>query len=254
MKPMHIRCPAAILTIFLTAVTARPLLAQQNLFNIPSGDLTPRGKFFFQHQTNFYSPTNTESKNHFVYGLGSGFEAGVNVVNLKIDWRNRYRNTDFLTVNNSDRSVPLKPLIQLTGQKFFFLGDKFKSTVGTQVGFSAVNLGGTRLTHFTYNTWVYEPKPHAKLVVGPYLTDRGTVGGGNNVGVLVGFEYPVHKRLLIMGDFISGNNATSVSVLGFNFLATNRLQLCLGALVPNPGSGNPAGVVFELNLLGFDDH
>ena len=61
------------------------------------------------------------------------------------------------------------------------------------------------------------------------------------------------KKLLLMGDFISGRNATSVSVLGINYLATKRLQLCLGALLPNPGSRNRAGVVFELNLLGYDD-
>jgi hypothetical protein len=55
-----------------------------------------------------------------------------------------------------------------------------------------------------------------------------------------------------MGDFISGRNATSVSVLGINYLATRRLQLCLGALLPNPGSDNQSGVVLELNLLGYD--
>ena len=254
MKRMKKRCLAVALTLGLMTMAADSLRAQQNLFNIPSGDLTPKGKSFYQHQTNFYSPTNTESKNHLVYGLGGGFEAGVNVVNLKVDWRSRYRNTEFLAVNNADRTVPLKPLVQLTGQKFFFLGERFKATIGTQVGFSLVSLGNTRPTHFTYNTWIYEPKPHTKLVVGSYVSDRGTVGGGNNVGFMVGFEYPLSKRLLLMGDFISGSNATAVSVAGFNFLATKRLQLCLGALIPNPGSGNPAGVVFELNLLGFDDH
>ena len=56
-----------------------------------------------------------------------------------------------------------------------------------------------------------------------------------------------------MGDFISGNNASGVSVIGFNFLATKRVQICLGALLPNPGTANKPGIVFELNLLGFND-
>ena len=35
--------------------------------------------------------------------------------------------------------------------------------------------------------------------------------------------------------------------------ATNAdLLNALGALLPNPGSRNQAGVVFELNLLGYD--
>jgi hypothetical protein len=240
--------------------------AQQNLFNIPAGDLTPKGTFFFQHQTNFYSLYSTESKNHFVWGLGSGWEIGANVLNLKADWRhidwwnqsdgqNGYYNQHrFLTTNNADPAAPMKPLFQVTAQKFFFLSEKIKTTIGTQVGTNPFSYGtDPRLSHFTYNTWVYEPRHHVKFVVGPYVTDRGTVGEGNNIGVLVGFEYPLHKRLLLMGDFISGNNATAVSVLGFNFLATKRIQLCLGALVPNPRSGNQSGAVFELNILGFDD-
>lgn len=144
--------------------------------------------------------------------------------------------------------------MQLTGQKFFFLNDRFKTSIGTRIGTNPMHLRhNVRVTHFTYNTWVYEPRHHVKLVAGPYLTDRGTVGSGNTVGLLAGFEFPVSKKLLVMGDFISGTNATSVSILGINFLATGRVQLCLGGLLPNPGNGNKPGIVFELNLLGFDD-
>ncbi len=240
--------------IWVGALTNASLMAQQNLFNIPSGDLTPQGKFFYQHQTNIYSLSSTESKNHFVYGVGSGIEIGVNVVNLKFDWRNRRNHTDFLVRNSDNPTLPMKPLVQLTAQKFFFLSEKFKTSIGTQLGTSLLQLGSqSRLSHFTYNTWVYEPRHHVKFVVGPYVTDRGTVGAGNNLGLLVGFEYPVHKRLLVMGDFISGSNAAAVSVIGVNYLATRRLQLCLGGLIPNPNSGNASGIVFELNLLGFDD-
>lgn len=38
-----------------------------------------------------------------------------------------------------------------------------------------------------------------------------------------------------------------------NSQASRRVQLCLGGLVPNPGSGNKPGVVAELTLLGFND-
>lgn len=235
--------------------TAFGATAQQNLFNIPSGDLTPKGKFFFQHQSNFYSTTNVESKNHLVYGAGKGFEVGVNVINLKMDWRHRANNTEFLTLNTNDPMAPMKPLVQFTAQKFFFLNKNFKTTIGTQIGTNIARFSTEpHLTHFTYNTWIYEPRSHVKFVVGPYLSDRRTLGGGNNVGIMAGFELPVHKKLLIMGDFISGNNSTAVSVLGVNYLISKRVQLCFGGLIPNPNSGNKPGFVFELNLLGFDDN
>ena len=227
------------------------LAAQQNLFNIPAGDLTPKNKFFFQQQTNVYALNYLEAKNHLVYGLGGGWEIGVNIVNLKMDFR---RPAIALNGRVEYPVKPMTPLAQLTAQKFFFLNSRFKTSVGTQIGTNPLRLGSNaRATHFTYNTWVYEPRHHVKLVVGPYVSDRGTVGKGNTVGMLVGFEFPVSKKLLVMGDFVSGTNATSVSVLGLNFLATKRVQLCLGGLLPNPGSGNKPGVVFELNLLGFDD-
>jgi hypothetical protein len=246
--PATVRLLYLLLLLLLAPWAAQ---AQQNLFNIPAGDLTPQGKFFYQHQTNAYGLRDLESKNHLVYGLGRGWEAGLNVVNIKMDFRQR---GDVFTVNRHDPARPLKPLVQLTGQKFFVLSPRLSTSLGTQVGTNPLRFGGARrrLTHFTYNTWVWSPRHHVKVVAGPYLSDRGTLGAGNRAGLLLGAEYPVSKKVLLMGDFISGRNATSVSVLGINYLATQRLQLCLGALLPNPGSRNRAGVVLELNLLGYD--
>ncbi|GAB2941254.1 hypothetical protein GCM10027048_02150 [Hymenobacter coalescens] len=242
---------AALLTL-LWLVLAGPAWAQQNLFNIPSGDLTPRGKVFFQHQSNLYRKGYWDSKNHLVYGLGKGWEAGLNVVNIQKNFR---RGDDWLGINRADRRVPLAPLVKLTGQKFFFLSPRITTSVGTQVGLNPVRFGGQArdLTHFTYNLWQWSPRHHLKVVAGPYLSDRGTLGAGNRAGLLLGAEVPLSKKLLVMGDFISGTNYTSVTVLGFNYLATRRVQLCLGGMLPNPGSNNRPGLVVELNLLGFDD-
>lgn len=241
------------LLLLLLLLLTRAAQAQQNLFNIPAGDLTPQGKVFYQHQTNVYGLRDLESKNHFVYGLGRGWEAGLNVVNIKMDFRRR--GGDVFRTNEHDAALPMKPLVQLTGQKFWELSPTLSTSVGTQVGTSLrrqPGRAGRRLTHFTYNTWVWSPRHHVKVVAGPYLSDRGTLGAGNRAGLLLGAEYPVSRKVLLMGDFVSGRNATSVSVVGINYLATQRLQLCLGALLPNPGSRNRAGVVFELNLLGYD--
>jgi len=67
------------LFVSVLAMNSLPALAQQNLFNIPSGDITPKNKIFYQHQFNVY-PKKFESKAHFVYGLGGGWDAGLNLV------------------------------------------------------------------------------------------------------------------------------------------------------------------------------
>ena len=224
---------------------------QQNLFNIPAGDLTPKNKFYFQQQVNILTRQDFESKSHLVYGLGKGWEIGVNVINVKMDFRRR---AELFAVNDLDRNRPMKPLLQATGQKFFVFNRYLSTSVGTQIGFNPVRYSGeSRVTHFTYNTWMFEPLPHVKFVAGPYLSDRGTVGQGNRLGMLLGVEAPLAKKWILMADVITGTNANAVSVIGFNYLATKRVQLCLGAMLPNPGSANSRGIVFELNLLGYDD-
>jgi len=226
--------------------------AQQNLFNIPSADLTPKNKYFFQQQVNILAYNNFESKSHLVYGLGKGWEVGLNVVNVKADFRRLA--TSVAPPEVANRPVAYSPLIQATGQKFFFLTEHLTTSIGTQIGVHPTKLwSGSRLTHFTYNLWAFQPRHHLKFVAGAYVSDRGTVGFGNRAGMLFGFEAPVAKKLLLMGDIVTGTNASAVSVLGFNYLATKRIQLCLGAMLPNPRSQNSYGVVFELNLLGFDD-
>ncbi|WP_143080103.1 hypothetical protein [Hymenobacter arizonensis] len=228
-----------------------PGWGQQNLFNIPAGDLTPKSKFFLQKQVNVLSTQDLESKTHVVYGLGHGWEAGLNVVNVKLNLR---REAELVASNQHDRRAPMQPLVQATAQKFFFLSNNLKTSVGTQVGTTPVRaVGASRLTHFTYNTWVLEPRHHLKFVAGPYLSDWGTVGAGSQAGLLLGLEVPLTKDLLMMADAVTGTNASGVSVLGINYLLTQRVQLCLGAMLPNPRSGNSAGIVLELNLLGYDD-
>jgi hypothetical protein len=227
--------------------------AQQNLFNIASGDITPKNKFFFQHQTNFY--TNKlqyiESKNHLVYGLGSGWEIGMNVINIKMDYTRQ--NGDFFITNDTNHTQPMKPIAVLTAQKMWKIGDKFSTSIGTLSGFNVDNFGkNQRFTHFTYGLAVWHPIQKLKLVGGPYLTDGRFAGMGSNFGIQAGFEAHISKKIWLMGDFISGNSAIGVSVLGINYNVSKRIQLCLGKLLPNPNSGNPGAVVFEINVLGFD--
>ena len=72
-----------IATIILLVLNHN-LRAQQNLFNIPSGDITPKNKFFYQHQLNFYAVNELESKSHVVYGVGKGWDLGINFVDLPL--------------------------------------------------------------------------------------------------------------------------------------------------------------------------
>ena len=238
------------LLVCLCVLCGTTVFAQQNLFNIPSANITPTNKVFYQHQLNVYNLRDYASKHHFVYGLPKNWEVGLNVVNINIKPSTLQ---SWFPINDSERKEPFAPIAMLTAQKQIQLSKHLQLNIGTQIGTNLLieGYGYRRLTTFSYALAAYRTNKHWSFVAGPYVTDETFMGKGNNAGVLVGFEIPLNKRWLLMGDFVSGNTKNSVSVLGFTYNVNKHFQLCLGGLVPNPNSKENYGVVFEINLFNF---
>jgi len=69
---------------------------------------------------------------------------------------------------------------------------------------------------------------------------------------MLGYEYKISRKVVLMGDFISGNHKKSATVLGGGYTVSNRLQLFLGALLAFPNKESQNGVVMELNWFGWN--
>ena len=123
-----------IAAIILFAYCTNTATAQQNLFNIPSGDITNTKKIFYQHQLNVYSDK-LESKAHFVYGLGKGWDAGINLVGKGFYFAPEWR----LLHNDNVSKGSVYPILMGTVQKQFQVSDHFDINVGTQIGFNISN-------------------------------------------------------------------------------------------------------------------
>jgi hypothetical protein len=241
--------PLFLLCLFLIGVQF--VWGQQNLFNIPSGDITPKNKWFFQQQINMYQPWEYEVKNHFVYGLPGDFEVGVNVINLPFNFKSSPIMPFNLDPNNTTTS--LSPLVLFTSQKLITVNTKASIALGTQLGFNISDrTERMRFAHFSFAMFVWKPFNRLKLISGVYVANRYKAGAGASVGILGGFEYHLNDKWIIMGDFISGTHSLGTSVWGVTYNVSPRFQLCLGGLAPNPGSENKPGLVFEINILGFD--
>jgi hypothetical protein len=239
-----------LLILFFIACLPQGALAQQNFFNIPSGAITPKKKVFYQHQLNLHPSAEMASKHHLVYGLGRDWEVGINIVNLPVRL-GRHRPSPG-RIAPYEAADPLGPLVMLTTQKQVRLGEKVFANGGSQAGLSLANDGpGLHWSHFTYGLLGYETEKRLRLVAGPYISDRVLMGEGNLAGVIVGFEVPVTRRFFLMGDFVSGRTKGSVSVVGGYFNVTPHFQVCLGGLIPNPGSDEEEGLVIEINLFNF---
>lgn len=240
-----------IILFFILATVLLKTQAQQNLFNIPSGDITPHKKVFFQQQINVNGLNNYSSKSHFVYGLGKNWDVGINLVNMYFDFS---QSKKFITSTpfNSKPPYPYYPLGLFTAQKKWNINKHFFVNVGTQAGANlARSIQNKRVTHFSYGLVGYQKHDKIKLLLGSYLTDWRFVGGGNNAGIIAGAEVHLNEKWLFMADFISGNHKNSVSVVGVTYNVKNGFQLCAGYQIPNENTFESPALVVEINLFNF---
>ena len=222
----------------LTAVPV-PVYAQQNLFNVPSTTLTPPENIFFQEQLNF---TDTgQSNTTFDYGLGGGWEIGMNVLNAS--FYGDFGPTGGVGGNNES--------VLLNLQRVFNYEETLFLEVGVQAGASVVE--SQRTTEFSSFSWV-TGRYHAtsglpgEYVIGIYDGTQTYLGPNHAVGLMIGTEIPlIPNRLSFVADYISGQTDVSVAVIGFQYTMDPKQgwMISMGAQIPSPGSGNPYGVVVE---------
>jgi len=225
--------------------------AQQNLFNIPSADITPKDKFFYQHQLNFYSVSDFESKSQVVYGVGKRWDIGLNFVDLPL----KFGNGNVLSYNDNSRRKPLYPLLMLTAQKQFELNHKLFLNVGTQAGINVTDkVVNKKLAFLNYALVRYQPSSKGYFVAGPYFANEVYVGGNRptSTGLMAGYEYKLGKKWVLMGDFISGDHKKSQTVIGGGYNVSGKLQLFLGSLFSFPNESLDNGVVLEINWYGWN--
>jgi hypothetical protein len=243
-------CVALVVAGF-SVLGAREAHAQQNFFNVPASEVTPKGEVFFQAQVNLLSYLGKwQSNNHFCFGLGHDFELGFNVSHLNVYLLDRKKPSGF-SINARDPSQPLNPVLVVTAQKSFEFGHHFGAALGTQTG---VNFGGpldtTRGVSLTYaNVYAYSHEEHVRVLAGIYYGNRPYLGGEAALGVWAGFEAQLVKNLNLIGDVISGSHEFANAVIGFNWYFHPKTSLVFGPILPMPGSDNDAGYVVELNVL-----
>jgi hypothetical protein len=241
-----------LLILVLANLSINHSQAQQNLFNIPSGDITPKNKFFYQHQINFYQVNELESKSHVVYGIGKGWDMGVNFVDLPLSFG---RGGQIVSMNDNSNRKPLYPLLTFTLQKQVVLKEKrLFLNVGTQIGPNLSNeLANKKIGLMNYALVRWQPSKKGYLIAGPYHTNNVFVGGPptDHFGIMFGYEYKLNDKWLLMGDFISGDHKKSQTIIGAGYNVSGKLQVFLGSLLAFPNHGLDNGVVAEINWYGW---
>lgn len=228
-----------ILTLFCCALQCR---AQQNLFNVPSSDLTEKNNHFIQYQANL-SFGGIQNNLTYTYGLGKNFEAGINAYEINFSNINKPRFSE----NISDNTVPYSPLVMINLQKGFEINKHFKIGIGAQTG-SSINFHLCNFSFINTNTNLFNNK--LRIMGGAYYSNRILTGNGNNFGLLAGMEIPLFKdKFVFTSDYVSGKNSISVGVIGFAIKILKHLVFSAGYQYAGYHSPNNNGVVFELTKI-----
>lgn len=231
---------------------------QQNFFNVPSSDITPKKKLFFQQQANLTTQT-VQFNTTFSYGLGKNTEIGINFLGFTAG--KDFFKKGFETSGDVE-NTPLFPFVMVNFAKAFPITESFKLAAGTQFGvdiskkIDEINTGG----YVYLNAVKYIEKTHTKLVLGLYGATDDFVGTESRnflnknvalseVGIQSGIEQNIwDERLVFQADFISGKHNIGETVVGFAYYLTPKWVLSSGYQIPNKNSLSSKSIVFELTF------
>lgn len=211
--------------------------------NVPTSEATKPGKVFFQEQLNLNELL--QSNTTLDYGLGKGFETGINVLGLNFSDKKK----SFLHNDSSDTD-PFNPLLLINGLKQFKLSEIFSLSSGVQGGVNITQDMPTYESYLIYFNLLIENLmvTESKITGGTYYNSLHYGGSGNRIGGWVAAEFPINNKIHMMAESILGNNALSYSSFGIIIFPKHYLPLTFGFQIPNT-SRNSYAFVFELTYV-----
>lgn len=232
-----------LIILFCCVLIHAAIFSQQNFINVPSTEVTSKNKIFFQQQININELV--QSNTTLDFGLGKGFEAGVNVLGLNFNEK-----TKSFFNNDTNDVDPYNPLVTINGLKYFEITNKVSIGVGGQTG------ANFRVNHPTYPASLAYANlklenllgQNSNCVFGAYYNSRHYGGKGNRFGVWAGAEIPVKQNFHIMAESVLGDNSICYSSLGVIYYPRPRLPITLGLQIPNTKK-NSYSLVFELTFV-----
>ena len=238
--PRNSRTPSSssgAVSLLLRLLLAFPLLApaQQAIINVPSADITPKGKHFLMHESQFRSwqPGRSWSGTNF-YALGLGRATEVAVTSY---------NGGAPLASNFATGVGFKSAPQFWKQSRPRL--EAKLTFGQMAIF---NHRGSGLGSFTYTHASFRaPRLKTRLSAGGWAATRQLVDR-NTGGVLLGAEHPIGSRWILLAEWVSGRHALGYAVPGVFFHPSKSQIVVFGFKVPTGAPDGKSGLVLEYGL------
>jgi hypothetical protein len=222
-----------LLSLFIFSACA--ISAQSTIFNVPSTDVMPEGRFLLE--LDFISKFDRYKNGGFqtygyrtVYGFKRKIEVGAN----------------FYYTRGGRGSSPKEFQPNIKWQAFYSEKRGIAVSTGAQL-FVPLNKSAGRRTFamfYANGSKTIKKTKDTRLTGGFYTIVGAERDFGSKKGVILALEQPLFKRVSFVADWYSGNNRLGYSAAGFNIVLTSRQFLMLGYNFGNFGRGNNAFSAF----------
>lgn len=209
------------------------LHAQQAIVNLPSADITPKGKNFLMHETQatpWGSARAWSGTNFYSYGVGRSTELAVTSYNGGSP-----------LAGNFATGVGFKsaPVVAKTWN--------VKQTFGSMF---ILNHRGTGTGHFSYTHTSFElPKLETRISAGGFAGSRALFGK-NTANFIAGIEQPIlHHRFTLLAEWIAGKHELGFFIPGILFHPRKNHFIVAAYKIPNYAVNGKTGIVLEYGLI-----
>lgn len=211
------------LLLYVFLVVSKFLGAQQNFINVPSSEVTKKGKLFVQEQLNYSNLL--QSNSTIDYGLGRGTEIGINLIGI-----NYHNNQGKIEFNDSNQSTPYCPLFLINLIKTRRINKSFYMSLGAQLGTNLDRAKSYSTANLFYFNVSYKDLfiKKSNIVMGTYYNSLHYGGKGNRWGYWIGMELPLYKQFSFIAEYIFGTNALSYTSLALMYSFHQTLMVTLG--------------------------
>jgi hypothetical protein len=224
------------LCLFFMGLSLRWVQAQQTIYNVPSADITPKGSFFLQHESQFRPWPKGQflgTTHYTALGIGKQTELDLTLFNLNAPLS-----------GNLTLGPGFKSGIRIMPSRF--PEAKPQLTVGSMlpVSLQQRNVGLWSYGHISLRV----PRLNTRLTCGLNYGSK-LIFGRQSFAVITGLEQPLGKRVSLLADWYSGTHSLGLLITGVSVALPRDTTAYLGVQIPNNAQCGRSGLVFELSKL-----
>lgn len=227
---------ASLVGLFAWVCCLPAAWAQQTIFNVPSADVTPKGKVYLETESQFrpWKPNRFWLGTQYgAVGIGHNTELDVTLLNVSSP-----------ASGTAALGVGFKTAIPLFKKRL--PRQELKVTIGELM---PISLRGDGVGNWTYvHLSGRLPKLNTRVTAG-VSTGTRQIFGRTTVGFIGGIEHPVTKRFTLIADWFSGTQNNGYFIPGFSYLLPKNFYFFGGYQIPNTSRVGPSGFVIEVSRV-----